>query len=115
MNDDKTHLNQVDIAEICEYARLVRRKIVEITHQGGATHVGSALSCTDILAAAYWGVMVVDPENPTAPEPRFVGFYASLYKYTLCPTSIYIKLQRHILYRKFYFCKSLFAFSGFCF
>ena len=73
MNDDKTRLNQVDIAEICEYARLVRRKIVEITHQGGATHVGSALSCTDILAAAYWGVMVVDPENPTAPErDRFI-------------------------------------------
>ena len=44
-----------------------------MAHEGKTPHVGSALSCADLLAALYFSAMKNDPARPTAPErDRFV-------------------------------------------
>jgi len=45
-------------------AAYVRRDIVDMTHRGGSSHVGSGLSIADILAVLYGEVLSVDPSAP---------------------------------------------------
>lgn len=45
-------------------ARCIRGKIVELSHKTQTPHLGSSLSCVDILVAAYWGALEIDPETP---------------------------------------------------
>jgi len=56
------------IDQLQQVARQIRRRVVQMSHDGKAPHLGSALSCVDILAAAYWGGLAVDPENPSGPD-----------------------------------------------
>ncbi len=51
-----------------DLARRVRRHVLEMTSRGGSSHVGSALSCTDILAVLYGGVLRIDPGLPARPD-----------------------------------------------
>jgi len=48
---------------IKEKARQVRRHIVTMAAGGGTSHVGSALSCADILTVLYFSLMRIDPLN----------------------------------------------------
>ena len=42
-------------------------------HKTGAAHLGSSLSCCDIVAAAYWHAVQIDPKRPTDPlRDRFI-------------------------------------------
>jgi len=44
-----------------------------MSHAAGTPHLGSALSCVDILVAAYWNVLDIDPSDPEAPDrDRFI-------------------------------------------
>jgi len=53
--------------------RRMRAKLVEMSHQAKAPHLGSSLSCVDILAAAYWRVLNLDPKDPDNPDrDRFI-------------------------------------------
>jgi len=45
-------------------AAYVRRDIVDMTHRGGSSHVGSGLSIADILAVLYGDILSVDPSAP---------------------------------------------------
>lgn len=47
-----------------ERAREIRRLIVIATSKAGASHVGSALSCVDILTTLYFNTMKINPKNP---------------------------------------------------
>jgi len=47
-----------------DLARAVRAHILRMTHAGRSSHVGSALSCADILAVLYAETLVVDPARP---------------------------------------------------
>jgi transketolase len=47
-------------------ARKVRQTILRMSFQAGAPHLASALSCVDILVAAYWGFLQIDPAQPKA-------------------------------------------------
>ena len=48
-----------------EKACAIRTDIIEMLHEAGSGHPGGSLSCTDILAALYFGgVMNHNPENP---------------------------------------------------
>lgn len=50
-------------------AREIRRDIIEMVHEAGSGHPGGSLSCTDIMAALYFGgVLKHDPANPKDPE-----------------------------------------------
>ena len=56
-----------------ELARRIRSGALRMTAAAGAAHIGSALSCADILAVLYGRVLRIDPARPRAPErDRFV-------------------------------------------
>jgi transketolase len=62
-----------DTALLKRKAAELRGKVVEMSHAAGAAHLASCLSCCDVLAAAYWSVLKVDPANPTdALRDRFI-------------------------------------------
>jgi transketolase len=51
----------------------IRGEIVERCARAKTPHIGSQLSCVDILVAAYWNVLRIDPGNPTAANrDRFI-------------------------------------------
>ncbi|MCR4398005.1 MAG: transketolase [Firmicutes bacterium] len=47
-----------------EKARLIRRRVIEMTAAAGSGHPGGSLSSADIIAALYFHVMRIDPGNP---------------------------------------------------
>jgi len=61
------------IAELEGIARKLRFKLIEMSHAAGTPHLGSALSCVDILVAAYWKAVRINPADPTNPlRDRFI-------------------------------------------
>jgi transketolase len=61
------------VTELEMIAARIRGKLVEMSHQANTPHLGSALSCVDILVAAYWGTLTVDPNHPEHPQrDRFI-------------------------------------------
>src|SRR5215471_2994141 len=58
----------IQLPELKAMARCIRGKLVEMSYRAGTPHLGSALSCVDILVAAYWGTLQVDPNNPYDPQ-----------------------------------------------
>lgn len=44
--------------------RELRGKVVEMSHAAQTPHLGSSLSCADIIAAAYWHALKIDPAAP---------------------------------------------------
>src|SRR5262245_12953121 len=59
----------VDLADLDRMARRIRGKVIELSHKAGTPHLGSSLSCVDILVAAFWGgVLKIDPENADDPD-----------------------------------------------
>jgi transketolase len=62
-----------DFASLDLVARRLRLKLIQMSHTAGTPHLGSALSCVDILVAAYWNVVRIDPRNPSDPlRDRFI-------------------------------------------
>jgi len=54
-------------------ARQLRLRLVQMSHAAGTPHLGSALSCVDILVAAYWNILRIDPAIPDDPNrDRFI-------------------------------------------
>lgn len=51
-----------------QIAREIRASIIETSHRTGTPHLGSCLSCVDILTAAYFSVMRIDPAKPQDPN-----------------------------------------------
>jgi transketolase len=63
----------MDLSELEQIGRRVRGKVVELSHRSGAAHLGSSLSCVDILVAAYWQCLRIDPRRPHDPDrDRFI-------------------------------------------
>jgi transketolase len=54
----------IDAAELKRRAALLRGKVVEMSHKAQAAHLASALSCCDVVAAAYWHALDIDPSRP---------------------------------------------------
>ena len=64
-SDTTTDLNRI--------ARELRARVVRMSHDGRAPHLGSSLSCIDILVAAYWRCLKIDPAAPLDPDrDRFI-------------------------------------------
>ena len=60
-------------ADLAAIARRIRGRLVAMSHAAKTPHLGSALSCVDILVAAYWGALRVEPSNPLDPgRDRFL-------------------------------------------
>lgn len=45
-------------------ARELRFRTVRTSHLSGTPHLGSCLSCIDLLVYLYWAVLRIDPRNP---------------------------------------------------
>jgi transketolase len=82
-------------------ARAVRRDVLEMTHRGGSSHIGSVYSIADILAVLYGAVLRHDPARPDWPDrDRFIlskghagaGVYAVLAERGFFPAAL---LERH--------------------
>jgi transketolase len=62
-----------DEAALKRMAARLRGRVVEMSHAAQAAHLASALSCCDILAAAYWHALRIDPKKPDDPlRDRFI-------------------------------------------
>ncbi len=68
-------------------ARRLRYQLVMMSYRGKAAHLASALSCIDLIIAAYWSILKIDPKKPLHPlRDRFIlskghaitALYASL-------------------------------------
>lgn len=54
--------------DIRELAKTVRLDVVNMVNKGSSSHVGSALSCVDIIISAYTSFLNCDPKNPESQE-----------------------------------------------
>jgi transketolase len=63
----------VDIASLEETARDLRARIIETSSKAGIPHLGSCLSCVDILTVLYFAILRIDPANSRdAMRDRFI-------------------------------------------
>jgi transketolase len=78
----------MSIDDLKKAAAAIRQRVIELSHSAGTPHLGSSLSCVDVLTALYWSVMKVDPQRPNdADRDRFIlskGHAALALYVTLC-------------------------------
>jgi len=61
------------IEELCEVAKTIRGRIISNSHKTHTPHLGSCLSCVDMLVAVYFYSLKIDPLKPQDPRrDRFV-------------------------------------------
>mgnify|MGYP001026924801 CR=1 FL=1 len=69
-------------------AKEIRKKILKMIFTSQAPHIGSALSCVDILTVLYFKILSIEPKNPLAKaRDRFIlskGHAASALYAALC-------------------------------
>lgn len=84
------------ITQLEAAARRIRRRVVGMSHAGRAPHLGSSLSCIDLLVGAYGAAMNIDPQQPNAPwRDRLIlskghaaaALYATLAEHNFFPDS----------------------------
>src|SRR5690349_2811050 len=77
-----------NVAELRRRAGAIRTQVIELSHKAGTPHLGSSLSCIDVLTAAYWSALRIDPNDPQAVDrDRFIlskGHAALALYVTLC-------------------------------
>ena len=60
-------------SNLADVARQLRLAVVRMSHRAKTPHLGSSLSCVDILTALYFGTLRIDPTHSLAPErDRFI-------------------------------------------
>jgi transketolase len=92
-----------DIAALKRRAAELRGKIVTMCHEASSAHLGSSLSCVDILAVAYWDVLRIDPLNPADPlRDRFIlsKGHAAMAIYATLATRGYFPVEELATYNK---------------
>lgn len=63
----------LDATALKKQAARLRGKVIEMSHAAQAAHLASSLSCCDIVTAAYWHVLRIDPSRPKDPlRDRFI-------------------------------------------
>jgi transketolase len=68
-----TSSTSIDTADLEAIARTIRARIVENSHKTGTPHLGSCLSCVDLLVALYFSRLNIDPRQPEdADRDRFI-------------------------------------------
>jgi transketolase len=62
-----------DIVTLESISREIRARIIETSARAGIPHLGSCLSCVDILVAMYFSVLNIDQKKPRDPaRDRFI-------------------------------------------
>jgi transketolase len=63
----------MDMDQLKKIASGIRRQVIEMSHRAGTPHLGSSLSCIDIVTAMYWHILKIDPDEPENPlRDRFI-------------------------------------------
>ena len=63
----------VDIEHLEKIADQIRGEVVQLSLLAQTPHLGSSLSCIDILVVLYWSILSIDSQNSTAPDrDRFI-------------------------------------------
>jgi transketolase len=63
----------LSISQLEAIARLIRFRTIRNSHLTGTPHLGSCLSCTDLLVWLYWNILRLDIQNPKASDrDRFI-------------------------------------------
>jgi len=66
-------MTRPDVSELQLLARRLRLRIIDNSHRTHTPHLASCLSCVDILVAAYFATLRIDPARPTDPDrDRFI-------------------------------------------
>src|SRR5690606_26728753 len=69
----KTSNAEPDVAALERQAAELRGQVIWMSHKAKAAHLASCLSAIDILTAAYWHALRIDPRNPADPlRDRFI-------------------------------------------
>lgn len=78
----------VEIEKLERIASGLRAEVIGLSHRAKTPHLGSSLSCIDLLVALYWGFVRVDPADAKSPDrDRFIlskGHAAPALYSTLC-------------------------------
>lgn len=62
-----------DVGALQRQAAELRGQVIWMSHKAGAAHLASCLSCIDVLTAAYWHALNIDPTKPVDPRrDRFI-------------------------------------------
>lgn len=62
-----------DLAQLDVIARTLRGRIIETSHRAEIPHLGSCLSCVDILTVLYFSILRIDPSRPQSEDrDRFI-------------------------------------------
>ena len=73
MNAPAARTDPPDIASLQKQAATLRGRVIDMSHAAQAAHLASSLSCCDIVTAAYWHVLRIDPRQPNDPlRDRFI-------------------------------------------
>ena len=63
----------LSVESLEQLAREIRFRIIRNSHLSGTPHLGSCLSCTDLLVWLYWNVLKIVPQSPKSPDrDRFI-------------------------------------------
>lgn len=83
--------------QMAKTAAHLRAKVVQMSHEKHCPHLGSALSCLDILTALYSSVLRIDPRHADDPDrDRFIlskghaapALYATLHHFGFFPDDV---------------------------
>ncbi len=68
-----TASKMLDLQQLRAHAHELRFRIIRNSHKTGTPHLGTCLSCTDILTALYFSFLRVNPDNSKDPaRDRFI-------------------------------------------
>lgn len=63
----------ISTQELARIALTIRERTIETSARARIPHLGSCLSCIELLTALYWQELRIDPQEPEAPDrDRFV-------------------------------------------
>ena len=57
-----------EIKELEKIAKKLRFQVIRNSCYSKTPHLGSCLSCMDLLVALYWKILKINPDNPTDPN-----------------------------------------------
>ncbi len=69
-------------------SKKIRAKLVSISYEAKTPHLGSSLSCVDILVALYWDILNINPKEPNEPNRDRLIFSKGH-----AATALYVALQ----------------------
>lgn len=66
-------IREPDVDALKAMAAKLRGQVIQMSHNASSAHLGSSLSCCDIVTAAYWHAAKIDPSKPKDPlRDRFI-------------------------------------------